>query len=234
MISPIEIKTYGEQALLINWPQKIDPKVSEELLYTKEVLSKKYAPKLIDISNGYCSLLLYFKENVTAEIIASIQIVIENLKNSSKKNSSRTWEIPVCYDYELGIDLEFFLKKKRISLAKLIALHTQPIYHVYCKGFLPGFLYLGGLTNTLHLDRKSTPTIKMPKNSVAIGGEQTGIYPTESPGGWYSIGRTPIPLFNINTSPFSPIKNGDTVRFTSITKHEYDAIENTQNLKNIE
>ena len=88
-------------------------------------------------------------------------------------------------------------------------------------GFLPGFLYLGGLDKRLFFPRRSVVKRLVPKGSVAIGGSQTGIYPQESPGGWNIIGRTPIQLFDTNLDSPSPFSVGDTMRFVSIDDEMY-------------
>ena len=88
-------------------------------------------------------------------------------------------------------------------------------------GFLPGFLYLGGLDRKLHIPRKANPDPKIDAGSVAIGGSQTGIYPYDSPGGWHVIGKTPINIFDKTTPPFCHIAPGDHVRFKSISLDAY-------------
>jgi len=217
----IEILTYGEKAILINWPQCIDTQISEELLLVKKYISEVYVEQLLDISNGYQSLLLYFKEAVSLGFLERLQTELEHKQFIKEEEVEKLWKIPICYDVDFGLDLTVFLKEKQLTLKELIQLHTEPIYHVYGKGFLPGFLYLGGLNEKLYLPRKKTPNLRIPKNSVAIGGEQTGIYPSASPGGWYVLGRTPTTLFNIEKTPPSVIKAGDKVKFYAISKEEF-------------
>lgn len=224
---------YGENAILINWPNSINSNLSEHLLFVKTALFENYKHSLVDISNGYCSLLLYFKEKVTSKTLASIQNKIEQLPITIPQNTATTWEIPVCYDPEFGIDTPQLLDTKKITLTELIHLHSTPKYHVYCKGFLPGFLYLGGLPEKLFMNRKSVPNIRIPKNSVAIGGHQTGIYPSNSPGGWHVIGKTPISFFNINQHPLSKIKNGDKIKFTPISKADFLKLDCNYDIKKI-
>jgi KipI family sensor histidine kinase inhibitor len=48
---------------------------------------------------------------------------------------------------------------------------------------------------------------------VGIGGEQTGIYPLVSPGGWQLIGRTSLELFDPAAEPPTLLRPGDRVRF---------------------
>ena len=112
-----------------------------------------------------------------------------------------------------------------MALEEIIDLHTSKEYIVYTMGFSPGFPYLGGLDSKLDVPRLKKPRIKVEKGSVGITGNQTGIYPIESPGGWNIIGRTPLELFN-STSDFPTLlKPGDKVKFFEITTlDEFDQI----------
>lgn len=218
---PIEIVPYGEKAILITWPEKIEVEISEELLAVKQYLNKEYATQLNDISVGYQSLLLCFTRMVTPKLVSDVYLKMNQVNWRKHVIDIKTWNIPVCYDFDVALDLEKIVKHKKITLDKFITLHTAPTYHIYGKGFLPGFLYLGGLDTQLHTARKTTPNLKIPKNSVAIGGQQTGIYPSESPGGWHIVGRTPISFFDIKESPPSSIKIGDKLNFYAISKKEF-------------
>jgi len=117
-----------------------------------------------------------------------------------------------------------YTKIKGFSLAKLIQLHTAPLYTVFCIGFLPGFMYLGGLNVVLHHPRRSAPRLKIPKGSVGIGGEQTGIYPQASPGGWNIIGNSPIQLFDPHNRNPCRISVGDKVKFYDVSEAEYELL----------
>jgi inhibitor of KinA len=88
-------------------------------------------------------------------------------------------------------------------------------------GFAPGFPYLGGMSSKIAAPRRSSPRLKVPVGSVGIAGEQTGIYPLETPGGWQIIGRTPLALFRPNEDPPTLLQAGDIVRFRSISQEEF-------------
>ena len=81
----------------------------------------------------------------------------------------------------------------------------------------------------LETPRLNSPRIEVMQGSVAIGGRQTGIYPITSPGGWNIIGRSPAKLFNkkneTNPCLLSP---GDSVKFKSISKKEFEKLSNEQ------
>jgi inhibitor of KinA len=88
---------------------------------------------------------------------------------------------------------------------------------------MPGFAYLGGLDPRIATPRRNSPRKAVPAGAVGIGGQQTGVYPTVSPGGWNLIGRTPRAIFDIARDEPSLLAMGDRVRFRPITRAEFDA-----------
>lgn len=124
-------------------------------------------------------------------------------------------KIPVIYGGEAGPDLVDSAKRLGMTPAELVEAHTQPIYTVYFMGFQPGFPYLGGLPEHLHLPRHANPRTKVPAGSVGIGGQQTGVYPFASPGGWQLLGRTDEALFDIHATPPTRLQAGDRLQFVA-------------------
>ncbi len=171
---------------------------------------------------AYQSVLLIF-DPLNWNYQASIQQLEQwlNKFEPSKFNAPKTIKIPVCYDSRVAKDLTAFCEVKNISIKELIALHTKPSYRVEMLGFLPGFLYLSGLNKKISLPRKPVPDVKIPAGSVAIGGNQTGIYPIESPGGWHIIGKTPISLFSANHKQPAIASPLDFIQFDAISYDEY-------------
>ena len=142
--------------------------------------------------------------------------------------AGRLVEIPVCYGGDFGEDLGFVAAHGGLTEEEVIRIHSGRDYRIYMLGFLPGFPYLGGLDSRLFTPRLSAPRVKIPAGSVGIGGEQTGIYPLESPGGWQLIGRTPLTLFSPERGGALPYKPGDRIRFVPISPQEYARIRDTQ------
>ena len=143
-------------------------------------------------------------------------------KNLNNSNKIKTWEIPICYDKDFAIDLNEISTKCKIDVDQVIKNHNNKTYEVDIVGFLPGFLYLGKLDDSLHLPRKNNPRTHIPAGSIGIAGNQTGIYNIESPGGWNIIGRTPLRLFDKLKNPPIKIKQGDKIIFKEITKEEFN------------
>ncbi|MFP6557617.1 5-oxoprolinase subunit PxpB [Paraburkholderia sp. B3] len=128
--------------------------------------------------------------------------------------AGRDVEIPVSYGGEGGPDLEVVARHTGLAAADVAARHAAGVYVVFFLGFQPGFAYMGGLDAALHTPRRREPRLAVPAGSVGIGGEQTGIYPARSPGGWQLIGRTSLALFDPARTPPALLMPGDRVRFT--------------------
>lgn len=138
------------------------------------------------------------------------------------KREKLLWRLPVCYDFEFGIDLEDVAKQAGRSVEQIVDLHTKHSYTVYGIGFLPGFMYLGGIPEVLEIPRKPKPRPKVLKGSVGLAGRQTGIYPQDSPGGWNIIGNCSVPMFDPKKEPPCFVNVGDKVQFYPIEKAEYN------------
>ncbi|WP_307658957.1 5-oxoprolinase subunit PxpB [Variovorax paradoxus] len=125
----------------------------------------------------------------------------------------RRVEIPVAYGGEHGPDLADVAAHTGLTPAEVVRRHSAAEYVVYLLGFLPGFAFMGGLPPELATPRRAEPRAAVPARSVGIGGEQTGIYPLVSPGGWQLIGRTSLELFDPAAEPPTLLRPGDRVRF---------------------
>ena len=157
----------------------------------------------------------------SSDFIKKTKNLLSN-KNFFNNKKIKTWEIPICYDKDFAIDLNEISTKCKIDVDQVIKKHNNKTYEVDIVGFLPGFLYLGKLDNSLHLPRKKNPRTHIPEGSIGIAGNQTGIYNIESPGGWNIIGRTPLRLFDKLKNPPIKIKQGDKIIFKEITKEEFN------------
>jgi TIGR00370 family protein len=127
--------------------------------------------------------------------------------------ASRAIELPVVYGGKRGPDLTVVAQHCGLTEKQVVELHSSVNYVVWFLGFQPGFPYLGGLSPALHTPRRAEPRLSVPAGTVAIGGEQTGIYPIASPGGWQLIGYTSTPLFEPGQDSPILLRPGDTLRF---------------------
>ncbi len=219
-------RPYGNHAILIEWPSKIDKNILKEVIFFKNKILKNNSKVIVDVINTYNSLTVIYTstiKNIYDEVLILKSIFKSPLLQFEIKNYY--WKIPVCYDLKYGLDLKEISSKNEIDIEAIINMHSAAIYTVYFIGFLPGFLYLGGLNKRLNFDRKSNPRLAIEKGSVGIGGSQTGIYPQNSAGGWNIIGKSPISFFDSTKREPCFAKSGDQVKFIPVSLDEYQQIE---------
>jgi len=142
----------------------------------------------------------------------------------SQEQKQEIVEIPVCYGGKFGPDLEIVAKHNQLTPDEVITIHSEGLYLIYMIGFAPGFPYLGGLSDKIATPRRESPRFKIPAGTVGIAGDQTGVYPIETPGGWQLIGRTPVKLFNPKHSSPTLLKTGSYIRFIPIPPKEYEQL----------
>lgn len=215
----------GERALLISWEEKIDEDLLYFILSVKQIISDKTPQVSLEINNTYNSLLIKYPS--TIEDFYRERTHLKELVNSAsaeKKKLTRLYELPVCYDDEFGLDLEEVSEKNDLSKQEIIERHTAPDYTIYFTGFLPGFLYLGGLDEKLEIPRKTEPRLEIEKGAVGLAGNQTGIYPQKSAGGWQIIGNCPVPLFDTSSVPPTDFQPGYKLQFYQVSREKYDEI----------
>ncbi len=129
------------------------------------------------------------------------------------RRAGRQVDIPVHYGGVAGPDLAAVAAHTGLDAREVVRRHAAGDYVVYFLGFLPGFAFMGGLEPALATPRRAEPRTVVPAGSVGIGGEQTGIYPLASPGGWQLIGHTALALFNPVAESPTLLRPGDHVRF---------------------
>lgn len=220
-----KISVMGERSILIEFEPIIDENLLEKLLVYKKLLEKNLIKLKVEVINTYNSLLISYPSNIedAYSAFSAVKEVLEEAK-VVKNIEPKLFHLPVCYDPEFGLDLLHMAGEKNLSISQIISLHTAPFYTVYFLGFLPGFLYLGGLDEKLKISRKEQPRLEVQKGAVGVGENQTGIYPKKSPGGWQIIGNSPVSLFDKNSDPPCEISAGDKVKFFPVSKEEFGEI----------
>jgi inhibitor of KinA len=207
---------------LIEWDEDISKQLTAKLQALRSYILGGYLrPHLEEIVLGYNSLYLRFKSNNNLPAPGSISEEINRFDFNEGRIIPHKFTIPVCYHPEICPDLDDICTQLHISVEQLIGMHTADEYYVSMLGFLPGFIYLGGMNPQMTLDRKSTPTPNIQPGSIAIGGQQTGIYSLSSPGGWHVIGRTPQRFFDIDQNPPMKVQAGDRILFRPISLNEF-------------
>jgi inhibitor of KinA len=225
-VQDFRIYPIHDHALTVEFSQKISEADNAKVLALRDAIEQQPFKGLLDCVPAYSSLSIYYEADCKREeLISYLQERIESSKALLNDQSSREIiQIPVCYDPLLGMDQKFVCDHLQLSLEQLIEQHTGNIFRVYMIGFIPGFPYMGILPEGWQIPRKQTPALKIPAGSVALAGQQTGIYPAEVPGGWQVIGRTPLKIFDTLREPSCMLKAGDQVKFESISLNEFNSL----------
>ncbi len=223
----MRFETASVDSLILYFGDHISTEVAEDVRRAFYTLSSASLPFIIEVIPAYTSILISydFTQLDEQQIIEEVKQLLHNKSQQDGIIESRSIEIPVCYDIEFGLDLEYLSKTKKLSTDEVINLHTNIDYFVYAIGFSPGFPYMGEVVEELMTPRLSNPRTKVPRGSVGIAERQTAIYPQLSPGGWNILGRTPIEMFNTDYDGFSYLRVGDKVTFKPISKKEFIELE---------
>lgn len=225
MYDKIKFLTAGDSAIVMEFGDTIEKETNARIAAVVESLKNKNIDGIMDILPTYRSILINY-DPVKISYGEMVEI-LKGLSKSDKANQSdevRLIEIPTLYGKEYGPDIEFVAENANLSVDEVIKIHSGTDYLVYMMGFIPGFTYLGGLDPRIATPRLKSPRLKIEPGSVGIAGNQTGMYPLESPGGWQLIGRTPLKLYDDTKEPPVFIQAGDYIRYVSIDKAEYDRI----------
>lgn len=216
----------GDCGITIAFRQEIDPQINMQVHHLKTRIENVSIEGLVDLIPGYSSLLVCYNPLIIGydALVNQLEKLLESLQEKEIEKG-RVIKIPVCYGGEYGQDIETVAKSNGISVEDVINLHSSSLYRIYMIGFKPGFPYLGGLPKELATPRLEKPRLKVKKGSVGIAGNQTGIYPQDSPGGWQIIGHTPLILVDWSKEDLTLFKPGDYIEFYSVDEEQYKKIE---------
>ncbi len=219
----MKIFPLGDNALTIDFGNIISAELNDKTLQLQSYINKNMFAGMIEIVAAYSSLTIFYdvatvkkycEFSITAfEFVKNIAETALNNLELDKSKITRLIKIPLIVDSESSLDLEFVAQHANLTTTQVIKLFTQQTYRVFMLGFLPAFAYMGEVDAKIAVPRKVSPRLKVPKGSIGIAGQQTGIYPFDSPGGWQIIGKTNVEMFTPNAETPSYLKTGDIVQF---------------------
>ncbi len=221
----IKIEVAGENALIVYFGEKTDPRVSAQVQQAVTILESELSGKLIDMVPSYASLLVIYDMLATdhLEVRSIIRKVVDQLGEATSGEGNLV-TLPAYYGTDAGPDLEALAQRADLSVEEVIKLHSEMEYRVYAIGFAPGFAYLGEVDERIAAPRLSTPRLKVPRGAIAIADRQTAVYPAVSPGGWNLIGLCPTRMFDPQAEPTMPVQVGDRIKFNPISREEFFAL----------
>lgn len=221
----VQFHPAGDLAVLVELEGDISVELSLRLRALEMLISKSIAG-VVETVPAFRSLLVYYDPRAIGydTLCHSIAGLMPQA-SSSVVPASRVVELPCCYDDpELGFDLHAAAERLGLPTTDVIALHSSAEYLVYFIGFAPGQPYLTGTPERLTLPRLETPRTRTAPGSVGIGGTQSCIYSVESPGGFWVLGRTPVPIYDRTAAQPVLLRPGDRLRFRAVGRGEYDDV----------
>ncbi len=226
----MDIVRLSENSMIVLFEQSISHDNFLIISKTVRVVKEQLHHLMIDIVPSYASIHITFDilKISGVEFTAALKKAIADSALITPRHcGEKVIEIPIYYGDEVALDLSYLAERASITKQDVIDIHSSRVYNVYAMGFAPGFAYLGNVDDRIACPRKETPRKEIAKGSLGIADQQTGIYPTASPGGWQILGRTPIQLIDYSSEQLTPFSTGDKVKFNPMTRSEYLAMGGT-------
>jgi len=220
------ILTVGDSSILVEFGKEITPETNARIATMVKLVKVQQIEGIVDMIPSFCALLINYDSRVISydKLKKRLEDVLK-LDAEATSSVTNVFEIPVCYGGKYGPDMSNLEEHSGLSEKEIIEIHSGSDYLIYMLGFLPGFSYLGGLDERIHIPRLASPRIKIPAGSVGIGGAQTGIYPLDSPGGWQLLGQTPVKTYDPERETPILFEAGDYIRFVQVSEEKYLEIE---------
>lgn len=215
----------GDRAVVAEFGDAVDPAINARVRAFAYSLQQMSHGGVLQVTPTYRSALVeYDPLTLDWDTLTALLHEADRRTTTLRLPAPRRVRVPVCYGGEFGPDLESVCEHTGLSQDQVIARHAGAEYLVYCVGFAAGFPYMGGLDPALVTPRLPAPRTKVPAGAVGIGGQQTGVYPMELPGGWRLIGRSPMRLFDAGRQEPCLLQSGDLVTFVPIDAAEYERV----------
>ncbi|ART78424.1 allophanate hydrolase [Sutcliffiella horikoshii] len=225
----IEFHPLGDTGIKVLFGSDISEGTNQEIRLFADQLKKLKLDGVIEWVPAYTTLTIFYQPDkiIYKDLCKKLEDIQKRLQKEDLSSNSTVYEIPVLYGGELGPDLSEVASHNGCTDDEVISIHSAKPYLIYMMGFVPGFPYLGGMPKEIATPRRENPRAKIEAGSVGIAGEQTGVYPLETPGGWQIIGRTPVKLYDPDNGEPILLSAGSYIRFVPVDQKEYDKIEQT-------
>ena len=219
----------GDRALLVQYENRIDPKINEHMRLLADAMDKSGFAWLQDLVFTFQSLLVHYDPQQAGyhEVVGAVKSIEAGLwhRRSTLQFNCRTYEIGTVYGGPLGPDLQRVATLTHRTPEEVVREFSTTVFTVFFLGFLGAQPYLGGLPEYFRVPRLDTPRPKVPAGSVGIGGLQAGVVTIDQPSGFNFIGWTPLSLYTPQTSPPSGLHAGDRLIFKEISATEANAFQ---------
>ncbi|SDS20286.1 5-oxoprolinase subunit PxpB [Bradyrhizobium canariense] len=217
--SPPRMLPSGDSAITVEFSRNIDDAANQRVLSLDRTLARETITGITETVPTYRSLLVHYDPNQIGFDSLSEKLSVLAQLPVPPVISTRRWRLPVAYGGEHGIDLEDVAKTLKTTPDDIVARHVAGDYRVAMIGFTPGWSYLSGLENFLHMPRRQNPRLLTPAGTISVGGVQTGVQCLAGPSGWHLLGRTAVRTYQLHREPTFLLEPGDHVTF-SVVDHK--------------
>jgi KipI family sensor histidine kinase inhibitor len=216
ILSPPRILPSGDAAITVEFSRRIDAEANRRVLALDHALAQQTIAGVTETVPTYRSLLVHYDPMQIGFDALGEKLTVLAQMPLPPTTSARRWRIPVIYGGEHGIDLEDVAKALDTTADDIVARHVDGDYRVAMIGFTPGWSYLSGLEDSLHMPRRQNPRLLTPAGTISIGGVQTGVQCLAGPSGWHLLGQTAVRTYQLHRDPTFLLEPGDAVTFTAV------------------
>ena len=210
------IQQSGDAAITVEFSRTIDAEANRRVLALDRSLAQQPLAGITETVPTYRSLLVHYDPGQVDFDSLGGKILALAERPVPATTKTRRWRIPVVYGGEHGIDLEDVAKALNTTPDDIVARHVAGDYRVAMIGFTPGWSYLSGLADFLHMPRRQNPRLLTPAGTVSIGGVQTGVQCLAGPSGWHLLGQTAVRTYQLHRDPTYLLEPGDNITFTPV------------------
>jgi 5-oxoprolinase (ATP-hydrolysing) subunit B len=214
--APPRLLPSGDSAITVEFSRNIDAAANQRVLALDRTLAREPVVGVTETVPTYRSLLVHYDPVLIDFEALSDKLIVLAQRPVPATAKTRRWRIPVVYGGEHGIDLEDVAKTLSTTPDDIVARHIAGNYRVAMIGFTPGWSYLSGLQDSLHMSRRKNPRLLTPAGTISIGGVQTGVQCLAGPSGWHLLGQTAVRTYQLHRDPTFLLEPGDYVTFSAV------------------
>jgi KipI family sensor histidine kinase inhibitor len=220
-LSPPRILPSGDAAITVEFSRSIDAEANRRVLALDRTLARAPIDGVTETVPTYRSLLVHYDPAVVGFDALGGQLALLGRQPAPPPTATRRWKIPVAYGGDNGIDLEDVARILGITPEDVVARHTAGDYRVAMIGFTPGWSYLSGLIDSMHMPRRQSPRVLTPAGTISIGGTQAGVQCLAGPSGWHLLGRTAVRTYQLHREPVFLLEPGDAITFAAVDEKTF-------------
>lgn len=215
----------GDTAWTVEFGRVIDAALAARVARLAARVRAARLPGVVDLVPTLRSLTVHFEPEAVEADALGAQLLALAAVDDAGEAGGRPWRLPLCVEPPFAPDLAELAARVGLTPEAVVARLAEATLRVGLIGFMPGFPYLIGVPEALVVPRRATPRTRVPAGSVALAAGMCGVYPWDSPGGWWLVGHLPLPLFDAAQADAPAwLAAGDTVCWQVVDAAQHAAL----------